>query len=66
MTSSYFPIISILGLSIIAQTAAAIMAIRLVGITGRLVAWCLKGELLVSSEYGKGSRFPLEIPVRLP
>ncbi len=47
MTSSYFPIISILGLSIIVQAAAAIMAIRLVGITGRRAAWCLIAAALV-------------------
>ncbi|MGA2403161.1 MAG: PAS domain S-box protein, partial [Syntrophobacteraceae bacterium] len=47
MTSSYFPIIFILGLSIIIQAAAAIMAIRLVGITGRRAAWCLIAAALV-------------------
>jgi PAS domain S-box-containing protein len=47
VTSSYFPIISILGLSIIVQAAAAIMAIRLVGITGRRAAWCMIATALV-------------------
>jgi len=47
VTSSYFPIISILGLSIIVQAAAAIMAIRLVGITGRRAAWCMIAVALV-------------------
>jgi signal transduction histidine kinase len=47
VTSSYFPIISILGLSIIVQAAAAIMAIRLVGITGRRAAWCMIAAALL-------------------
>ncbi len=47
MTSSYFPIISILVLSIIVQAAAAIMAIRLVGITGKRAAWCMIAAALV-------------------
>jgi PAS domain S-box-containing protein len=47
VTSSYFPIISILVLSIIVQAAAAIMAIRLVGITGKRAAWCMIAAALV-------------------
>lgn len=34
-----FPIVSILALSIIIQAAAAVMAFRLIGITGRWTAW---------------------------
>lgn len=47
MTSSYLPIISILLLSIIIQAAAAIMAIRLINITGRRTAWSLIAAALV-------------------
>ncbi len=41
MASSFIPTIVILLLSIIIQAAAAIMAIRLIRITGRRVAWSL-------------------------
>ena len=41
MTSSLSPLMLLLLLSIAIQAAAAIMAIRLIGITGRRVAWCL-------------------------
>ena len=35
-------------------------------LTRKLAAEILKGELLLTSEYGKGSRFALRIPSRLP
>jgi signal transduction histidine kinase len=35
-------------------------------LTRKIAQEILKGDLLVSSEYGKGSRFSLRIPVRLP
>ncbi len=35
-------------------------------LTRKIVTEILKGEIGVSSEYGKGSRFSLRIPVRLP
>jgi signal transduction histidine kinase len=35
-------------------------------LTRKIATEILKGDLLVSSEYGKGSRFSLRIPVRLP
>jgi signal transduction histidine kinase len=35
-------------------------------LTRKIATDILKGDLLVSSEYGKGSRFSLRIPVRLP
>ena len=35
-------------------------------LTRKLVVEILKGELLLTSEYGQGSRFLLRIPVRLP
>ena len=41
MTFSLSPLMLLLLLSIAIQAAAAIMAIRLIGITGRRVAWCL-------------------------
>jgi PAS domain S-box-containing protein len=34
-------------------------------LTRKLAAEILKGEILMTSEYGKGSRFTLQIPVRL-
>jgi PAS domain S-box-containing protein len=41
MTNLYFPIAAILVFSIIIQTAAAIMAIRLIGVTGRRAVWII-------------------------
>lgn len=41
MTFSSSPVMLLLLLSIAIQAAAAIMAIRLIGITGRRIAWCL-------------------------
>lgn len=35
-------------------------------LTRKIATDILKGDILVSSEYGKGSRFSLRIPVRLP
>jgi len=35
-------------------------------LTRKLAAEVLKGDILLTSEYGKGSRFTLRIPVRLP
>ncbi len=41
MTHSHFLIVSIVALSVIIQFAAAMIAIRLIGITGRRAAWSL-------------------------
>jgi two-component system, cell cycle sensor histidine kinase and response regulator CckA len=35
-------------------------------LTRKIAKEILKGDILVSSEYGKGSRFSLRVPVRLP
>jgi signal transduction histidine kinase len=35
-------------------------------LTRKITTEILKGDLLVASEYGKGSRFSLKIPVRRP
>ena len=35
-------------------------------LTRKLAAEVLKGDIMLTSEYGKGSRFTLRIPVRLP
>lgn len=41
MINAHFPVLFILALSIIIQAAAAIMAFKLIGITGRRSAWIL-------------------------
>ncbi|MCE1227406.1 MAG: hypothetical protein LWW87_13145, partial [Geobacteraceae bacterium] len=41
MAFSPSPLILLLLLSIAIQAVAAVMAIRLIGITGRRIAWCL-------------------------
>jgi len=35
-------------------------------LTRKLAAEVLKGDILLTSEYGKGSRFTIKIPVRMP
>jgi len=47
MASQYLPIILILLLSIAIQATAAIMAIRLIGVTGRRAAWGLIAAALI-------------------
>ena len=47
MTSSNFPVVFIMALSVMVQFTAAVMAIRLIGITGRRTAWSLIAAALV-------------------